>query len=147
MTHSADRSTYSSMFTEFMPVQIFIINIHPKTWSQVDSSKYILLVAGCSTGEKPCLPRVSGLGAWTKPKGQNANQMNFPSRWFLSLKVVLAGSTCIPWWERIGSSLHPGHGQTLHPSPLTLLCQSACCSLTAIQTLKIKITSVCCPGS
>ena len=41
-------------------------------------------------------------------------------------------STCVPCCKRIGSSLHPGHGQTSHPSPSTLLCicQSACCSLT-----------------
>ena len=42
-------------------------------------------------------------------------------------------STCVPCCERIGSSLHPGHGQTLHPSASTSLCicQLACCSLTA----------------
>ena len=28
-------------------------------------------------------------------------------------------STCVLCCERIGSSLHPGHDQTLHPSPFT----------------------------
>ena len=45
-------------------------------------------------------------------------------------------STCVPCCERIGSSLHPGHGLTLHRSPFTPLCfcQSACCSLAASYT-------------
>ncbi|CAB1443439.1 unnamed protein product [Pleuronectes platessa] len=41
-------------------------------------------------------------------------------------------STCVPGYKRIGSSLHPGHGQTFHHNPSTPLYirQSTCCSLT-----------------
>ncbi len=41
-------------------------------------------------------------------------------------------STCLPCCEWLWPILHPGHGQTIHPSPSTMLCccQTACYSLT-----------------
>ncbi len=53
------------------------------------------------------------------------------------LNLIQDTGTCVPQCEWLWQILHSGHGQTLHPSPSTMLCycQTACYSLTAMVCL------------
>ncbi|XP_069394842.1 uncharacterized protein [Paralichthys olivaceus] len=63
---------------------------------------------------------------------------NAAAQMVFNLTTNINTSTCVLCCERIGSSLYPGNGQTLHPSPSTPLyiCQSAAPSLRANQLTK-----------